>query len=232
MKRLVFLCLTLVVAISLSAQIHLKSEQTYVKFTGTASDIIDAAENLDKIFVINKDYWYNYYAAVDIDTNTDATDQTLSCLWQGSFDNTNWITISDVTWYVSDDTLIYYADTTGLTESTSETVAAYVITDTTAAYVITDTIATFDMFISDSTFEDEVVAGEDTITVEQQVHDYDVAQVVHDIDVAAQTTTITNTVTPGGVMYPFLRFRLTGDAAASAAELQSIDLKIVRVPTK
>lgn len=233
MKRFVLLALTVVLGITLSAHDkRLGKDQTFAKYVGTATDVIDAAENIDVTFAIDKDYWYHYYMVVDIDTNTDASDNTLSCILSGSFDNSNWTTISDVTWYVSDDTIIYYTDTIGLTESRSETVAAYVITDTVAAYVITDTFAEYYITSSDSMFESETVAGEDTFTVETHSIDRDVAQQVHDMDVAAQTTTITNTVTPGGVMYQYLRFRLTGDAAGSEAELQSVALKIVRVPTK
>jgi hypothetical protein len=211
MKRLVLLAMLAILGIALSAQdVVLRGSQTYAKYRGVATDVIDAAENLDKIFVINKDYWYNYIMVVDIDTNTDATDETLSCLLQGSYDNTNYTTITDVTFYVSDDTVITYSNNTILTEAGTNSIAAY---------IITDTLAAFNMFISDSTFEDETVAGEDTISVAEQVHD---------IDVAAQTQTWANTVTAGGVMYQYLRFRLTGDGAEAEAELQSIDLKIVR----
>jgi uncharacterized protein YneR len=223
MKRIILLSLVALVAIALSAQnVFMKPSQTYAKYIGVASDVIDAAENLDKIFVVNKDYWYHYYATVDIDTNTDASDNTLSCLWEGSFDNTNWITLDDVTFYVSDDTVIYFSDTTGITESTSTSIASYVIYDTTEAYIITDTIASFNVWCYDSLIYD------DTLHVPQITNDKDVAQTALERTVSAQTITTTNTVTPGGVMYQYLRFRLTGDAAGSEAELQSIDLKIVR----
>lgn len=233
MKRFVLLALTVVLGITLSAQDkRLGKDQTFAKYTGTATDIIDANENLDKIFAINKDYWYNYYIVIDVDTNTDATNASVACILAGSFDNTNYTTIRSVTYGVSDDTIMYFTDTIGLTEARTETVAAHVITDTIAAYVVTDTFAQYLVTSSDSMFEAETVAGEDTFTVQIHYNDRDVAQQVHDIDVAATTNTVTNTLTPGGVMYQYLRVRLDGSAAASAVELQSIALKIVRVPTK
>lgn len=219
MRYLAIICLLLFVAFSVNSQdIVLKRGMTSVHYVGKSTDVIDAAENLDKVILIDKDYWYNYNITVDIDTNTDATDQTVSCILAGSDDNVNYTTITDVTFGVTQDTIIYYSNAVVATEAQS--IAQH--TRTTAAHVILDTTTAYDIWAMDSIIYDDTLHVP-AISLERNVP----AQTQ---TVAAQT--ITNTITAGGKMWHYLRVRLTGDAAASAVELQAIRVKIARVPTK
>lgn len=232
--RLLFISLLVFAAFTVSAQIRLKEGQTSAHYTGLASDTVSGTNSLSKTIYINKDYWYNYNITVDIDTLLDASDASISCVLAGSDDNTNYTTITDVTYGVSADTIIYYSNTTVATEAQTIaqhtiTTTAYTILDTVTAFTILDTLSAFNVTTIDSLLYDDTLhyaAQYTESNVPAQYTESNVPAITN--TVAAQT--ITNTVTAGGKMWNWLKLTLTGDGATAYVELQAIRVKIARVP--
>lgn len=230
MRKLLVLSLIAVLGIAINAQVNVPLNSNYGQYTGVPSDTIRGAVTWNKVFRIQcadkSRYTFSWTLIGDTLTGC-AGDVTIQP--QGSYDGTTYTNIgSATTWTSSTD--VYAANTTLSTTTVTESggVAAYLISDTTAAYLISDTTATYNMFISDSTFEDEVVAGEDTITVAEITKKSRVPEVTTKSRVAAQTWTNTNTVNFAGYDYRFIKMLFTG-ATNTRAEIDLVGIKVTPI---
>ncbi len=131
MKKIIILFSLLIAFVAIQAQdFGLTSNNTYVAYTGTATDLVAGTASLSKTVKINKIYLYYYDVVVDIDTTSGGGSEPVSCILAGSNDNVNFTTITDVTYGASADTVFSY---TNIGSRFTETIGAV----TNGAYIIT-----------------------------------------------------------------------------------------------
>lgn len=186
-----------------------RNEYKY-QYTGGATDLVDGAVSLSKVFAVSKDDMYFVTVQVDIDTSdSQATIGNLTVTLAGSYDNSNYTTISSAVTYGCTVDTVFSISNKSYTQTEAASIAQHTITTAAATdYVnwVYDTVGTR-------------IQGEDTITVAQRVG-----------TVAAQTITSTVTKTQPGCDYDYVRLTMTGTAAGVHVELQAIEIKITKVP--
>lgn len=216
MKRFIFLISLLVATIAIQAQ-DFTLRGTEATYTGKATDLVAGATSLAKVCEISKDFLYYYNIIVDIDTTAGGGSNAVSCILAGSDDNTNYYTITDVTFGATADTIIQY---TNIGTRFTETIGAVTIASHDEVHKGTTGIAAYTITASDSILYD------DTLNVAAQTYTY-----TDTVTVAAQTlSSAGNTIVEGGKMWKYLRVTLTGDGASAAVELQAIRVKVVKIP--
>jgi hypothetical protein len=241
-KIFLFLALIPFLANAQRGDVKLAAMQYKYSYVGTSTDVVDAAENLDKVFFINKSDMYFVTIQIDADTNTGCAGN-VSFTVAGSYDYTNYTTIGTaVTWGTTADTVFTISNKT-LTITDATTIAAHTEiakgTVTAAQHTIVTAAATdyvngtlrgYDTLYVNEGISDFV--KDDTITVSQKTATVGaVASTRADtITVAAQTITSTLTQTQPGCDYDYIRVRVTGATASADIDLAGIEIKITKVP--
>lgn len=132
MKKLILLITSLFIFSIGFSQITVKADEDYKTYTGVAGDTLNSSYILAKnIYVGQKDYKYLYYIEADADSLGDGTDITAQI--RGSMDGSHWSNVgSSITWGVTTSDTTFIFNGLGITESGTESIAAYnVTTDTT-----------------------------------------------------------------------------------------------------
>jgi hypothetical protein len=189
MKKLLILLGIFFMFISVEAQhdMIVSDGANYAVYTGDANDTVyNAGGTFDIVFYIKQAVKSRYTISylIDGDTLTGCTGNT-TIQPKGSYDGVTFDNIgSAVTWTSS--SAVYCANVN--------------------IHAMTSTVATYNMYVSDSTFEDETVAGEDTITV------------------AAQTQTLNF----AGVDYRYIQILITG-ASDTKVEIDKVAIKVTPI---
>ena len=194
-------------AIAQDFSINVRS--TYGTYTGVATDVVDTIETLSKVVDVNRACLYYYDVLIDIDTVSGGGGEAVTVALSGSNDNSNYTSITSLTYAASADTIIRLNNLSG----TTQTIASYTITSN-----IVDTVATYNL-VTDTTGLSGYPA--DTVIVPQVTSTTEGTQTV-----ASQTITYNE----GGIMWNYLKVTLTGTTADSNVELQAIKVKVVEIP--
>lgn len=230
MKKLIIFLAILFPFMLNGQDIELSKNQYKYSYTGEATDLVDGAISLSKVFAVNKSDMYFVSTSIDVDTSDlVACSGDVTITLAGSYNNADYTTLGTVvTWGTTVDTIVNINNKT-FTETVTSTVAQHI--ETTAAHeqIARGTITTGayyiisesdSILISDSLLvADQVATRTDTMAIGAQTN-----------TIAAQTITSTVTKTQPGCDYDYIRLTLLGGAAGVHVELQAIEIKITKVP--
>jgi len=95
MKKIILLLIALMVTTVVSAQITFKESDTYKVYNGVSTDVLASGE-LSKLIYLDRDYEYNYYVEVEVDSAGDGS--AVKCILRGSNNAKTFYSIDTVSW--------------------------------------------------------------------------------------------------------------------------------------
>jgi len=207
MRNILIFALLLIVAIGSAQDDKFRADQTFIEYTGKASDTICESGTWDREYLVNKDLPYTYNIKVSLDTVENSTNTDHKTILYGRVhDDDDYTKIDSVTW------------SGGIG---SYTVSSY---DTTFAFTSTRTTYHFSTIKVPywNPSNDTIIVGLADTTSWTPV----ILTDANAIDTLTNTPTTRTVATSDKEYYRWLKVEITGGASDCLVELQALSIKL------